>query len=800
MVSLPPGSSLGRYRIVETLGRGGMATVFRAHDPSLDRSVAIKVLRSYEAPDPKFTARFTREAQTIANLRHPNILQVYDFGEDKGFSYIVSELVTGGTLYDKLRGRSLPLDEVLRYIRPLADALDDAHSQGVIHRDIKPGNILLDAEERPILADFGLARIVASTHLTRAQEALGTPEYMSPEQALGAEADHRSDLYAFGIVIYQMLLGATPFHADQIASTMMAHVHQPVPMPTVLNPGLEPRTEATLLKALAKDPNDRFQSAGQLIEALDPEGSPRLQAPESGVPLATTFVGEGQIPVAKPSDTPAATGRPRWLRLLEVAAGVAAVAIIVVVVLAIRSGSEDKGEPAPSTATEAGAATTEVQQTLVTEAGVATGEVESTGRLTETVTQEAQSTPYLTLAELAAELQATMSRAEATVISLRGLVPDSDREPVFRTREQLESITRDLFEREDLRQRVSETGELYTVLGLMKSNQNLEEILIELQSQQVYSLFDDVDDVTYVLSDAATIGPAEELAYATAYMSGLLQDTFNLYEMRNSASEASFDQARALDAMLRGDLYQVAQGYVSTVFTRDQLAELSRPLPQNLMASAPAVVLKANRFLDVDGGNFVTAIYDAAGSWEGVNEAYRRPPVSTEQILHPEKYFTGEEPANTFLPDLSASLGRGWSQASVNTLGEFVLRTHLEEYLNEDQAAAAATGWGGDRYSLLHGPNGERLLVAIIRWDTLKDSIEFFEAYQEFGRAKAQATDARVTVLDETAWLLESPKQTTFLGRSEDSIFLVLGDGRATVGRILERMDTLLEARDEPAP
>ena len=162
MVSIPPGSSLGRYRVIEQLGRGGMATVFRCHDPNLDRYVAVKVLPSFHTDDPTFTARFSQEAQTVAKLNHPNILQIYDFGEDKGFTYIVSELVPGGDLQDMLEGTAMPALDVLKFMGPLAEALDFAHAAGIIHRDLKPANVLLDDDGRPILADFGLARMLGS--------------------------------------------------------------------------------------------------------------------------------------------------------------------------------------------------------------------------------------------------------------------------------------------------------------------------------------------------------------------------------------------------------------------------------------------------------------------------------------------------------------------------------------------------------------------------------------------------------------------------------------------------------------
>ena len=219
-----------------------MATVFRCHDPNLDRYVAVKVLPSYHQEDPTFVGRFAQEAQTIAKLSHPNILQVFDFGEDKGFSFIVTELVGGGDLQDRLKGEPLGGQETLKWMGPLAGALDFAHARGIVHRDIKPANVLISDDDRPILADFGLARMLESAiRFTQAQQALGTPEYMAPEQAMGADADHRTDLYALGVMIYQMLVGQTPYRADTPAATLMAHVHKPLPLPTALNPSIEPQ-------------------------------------------------------------------------------------------------------------------------------------------------------------------------------------------------------------------------------------------------------------------------------------------------------------------------------------------------------------------------------------------------------------------------------------------------------------------------------------------------------------------------------------------------------------------------------
>ena len=266
--SLLPGSTLGRYQVVEAIGRGGMASVFRAHDPELNRFVAIKVLPSFHADDPTFVQRFRQEAQAVARLSHPNVIQVHDFGEDKGFSYIVMELVTGGTLRDRM-GRRMPLTEAMGLIVPLAAALDYAHQRGVIHRDIKPTNVLLDPDGRPLLSDFGLARLLEnSAGLTRPDTIMGTPEYMAPELALGQRADQRADLYALGIIIYQMLLGKTPFKSDTPSTTLMAQIHSPVPLPSAEDPEFDPMLELALIKALAKDPNDRYQSSSDLVDGL----------------------------------------------------------------------------------------------------------------------------------------------------------------------------------------------------------------------------------------------------------------------------------------------------------------------------------------------------------------------------------------------------------------------------------------------------------------------------------------------------------------------------------------------------
>jgi len=331
--SLSPGTRLGRYQVVEQIGRGGMTTVFQALDPELNRHVAVKVLPSFQTEDPTFVERFRLEAQAVASLNHPNITQVYDYGEDKGFSYIVMEYLTGGTLHDRL-GRPITLTGVLSLMAPVGEALDYAHGQGIVHRDVKPSNILLDADGRPKLSDFGLARLLeGSPGLTRGSAVVGTPEYMSPEQVMGRPADQKSDLYALGIVIYQMLLGQVPFRGETSAATLMAHIHQPVPRPSTLDPTIEPRVEALLLRALAKNPDDRYQSASEMVQSLALVSGQRIEAHVGDATQATVVQPSGptrETGISQPEPTPTRTRR--WL---IVGAGMAAV---VATLLAVAGG------------------------------------------------------------------------------------------------------------------------------------------------------------------------------------------------------------------------------------------------------------------------------------------------------------------------------------------------------------------------------------------------------------------------------------------------------------------------------
>ena len=298
-MTIQPGGRLGSYEIVEKIGAGGMGAVYKAYQAALGRFVAIKVLPPQTAGDPAFADRFAQEAKAIGKLRHPNIVTAFDFAHEGDVAYLVSEFIDGGTLADQL-GTPLPLDYAIGILTPIAAALDYAHARGIVHRDIKPQNILMTRDGMPVLTDFGLAKIVGpGSGMTQAGSLMGTAEYIAPECAAGAEvAGPAADQYALGLIAYQMLVGRHPFPADNPLSALMAHVHKAVPIPSSLGVTLPPGTEAALLKSLSKRPEERFARNSDLVRAL------------AGSALAgSAFGGLGTMPPAAPS-MPGAAGRP----------------------------------------------------------------------------------------------------------------------------------------------------------------------------------------------------------------------------------------------------------------------------------------------------------------------------------------------------------------------------------------------------------------------------------------------------------------------------------------------------------
>ena len=283
-MSLSEGFQLGPYRIRDRIGRGGMATVYRAHHAALDRDVAIKVLPDFFAEDESYRERFQQEARSVARLKHPNILNVFDFGQEWGVTYLVLELVEGGTLAERL-GRPIDLEDVIRFMRPIAGALDYAHSQGVLHRDIKPSNILVHRDGTPVLADFGLATMADSPRkLTASGTVLGTPEYMSPEQAAGEPIGPASDRYSFAVVAYEMLTGRVPFEAETPAAVLLSHINRTVPPTRELVGEVSSHIESALRKALAKTAIERFDRASQFVTALTPAAWVHRERRDSIVP------------------------------------------------------------------------------------------------------------------------------------------------------------------------------------------------------------------------------------------------------------------------------------------------------------------------------------------------------------------------------------------------------------------------------------------------------------------------------------------------------------------------------------
>ncbi|HZT08870.1 MAG TPA: protein kinase [Chloroflexota bacterium] len=272
------GRVLGQYTIIELLGRGGMATVYKGYQAALDRQVAVKVLDPYLARDPGFAERFRREALSIAGLEHPNILPVYDFGEEGGVSYIVMQLVPGGTLQDRMRD-VLPLGWSVDICGQVARALDHAHARNIVHRDVKPANVLLRDGDWALLGDFGIAKMLGSgAKLTGTGLGVGTPAYLSPEQAQGLAVDSRSDVYSLGMTLFEMLGGTVAYAGDTPLAVILKQINDPVPSIRAVRPEIPQGVDDVLQRALAKRSEDRFPTAGAFADALRRAAAPSGRA------------------------------------------------------------------------------------------------------------------------------------------------------------------------------------------------------------------------------------------------------------------------------------------------------------------------------------------------------------------------------------------------------------------------------------------------------------------------------------------------------------------------------------------
>jgi serine/threonine-protein kinase len=260
---------IGRYEIEGELGAGGMATIYLALDPFMKRKVAIKVLPRQFTHDPQFRIRFQREAEVIAALEHPHIVAIYDIGEDDDQPYIVMRFMTGGTLLQRVRAKPLAVAELAPTVNRIAEALDEAHAQNVVHRDLKPSNILFDGKGHAYLSDFGIAKVSEAAATFTGTGVIGTPEYMSPEQARGIkDLDGRSDVYSLGVVIFHALTGQLPYKADTPMGAAVAHITEPVPNILTVRPDLPPACDRIIRCAMAKNPDDRYPTAGELAYDL----------------------------------------------------------------------------------------------------------------------------------------------------------------------------------------------------------------------------------------------------------------------------------------------------------------------------------------------------------------------------------------------------------------------------------------------------------------------------------------------------------------------------------------------------
>jgi len=262
------GTTLGPYRVLEQIGLGGMATVYKAYQPGIERLVALKILPAHYAQGPLFVQRFEQEARLIARLEHPSIIPIYDFGSQDGTTYLVMRYLQAGTVKDILERGSLSLTDTAKLIGEIAAALDHAHANGIIHRDVKPSNILVDKQGNAYLTDFGIAKVLEGTSELTGSAMLGTPAYMAPEQTLSKPVTPQTDVYSLGVMLYEMATGKPPFEAETPMAVALMHINEALPLPRQANPNLSEAVELVILKALAKDPADRYQSAGELAKAF----------------------------------------------------------------------------------------------------------------------------------------------------------------------------------------------------------------------------------------------------------------------------------------------------------------------------------------------------------------------------------------------------------------------------------------------------------------------------------------------------------------------------------------------------
>jgi serine/threonine-protein kinase len=361
-VSIQPGTKLGPYEVQEFIGQGAMGFVYKAYHSQLERTGAVKVLQGL-AFSPDVVARFRHEAQAIAQMRHSNIVNVYDFGEFEGTPYMIVEYVPGGNLAGRMGHGPLDHATALRFLRGIGAALDYAHSQGIVHRDVKPANVLLERDETPVLADFGLAKLLLGSSVkSLTGVTTGTPAYMAPEQVTGHEVGPAADRYSLATIAYEMLTGSIPFEGQGVLELLYAHVHMDPALPSSLTPELSPSVDAVILKGLAKEPRARWGSCeafvNALAAALGAKAPPLVERTIVMAPPVDRI--DTTVPFASPPATvpspvwpPAVEARRRSRRRRYVIAAIAVLALLALIVgiggyVLANSPSSPRPTPSPS--------------------------------------------------------------------------------------------------------------------------------------------------------------------------------------------------------------------------------------------------------------------------------------------------------------------------------------------------------------------------------------------------------------------------------------------------------------------
>ena len=397
------------------------------------------------------------------------------------------------------------------------------------------------------------------------------------------------------------------------------------------------------------------------------------------------------------------------------------------------------------------------------------------------------------ISEALAQLEGMKDRAHTHVANLRGIENPPHVPTDLRTREQLCGITKGFYRRKEIRDKLFEAEELYKTLGLMTEDQSLEDIVLALQLRQVSALLDDRTGEVYVLSDAADITPELELSYAMAYTGGLLQALFDVASLSDRTTDTS-DRFRAVSALISGDIAMVAGGYPLNETSNATNSQPGDTGQAAALENTPTIVRKLSLFPRNEGKWFVEDLFFNSNSWDTVNRAYDSPPVSTEQVLHAEKYLANELPVPVSLKGFPTLMSAGWSLTAQDTIGEFLLKSYLEEHLSGDQAEKAAAGWGGDTYILMSNAKLGRLLVGLFTFDTVSDAQEFYSAFEDFMAAATEGTNTEVRPADTSImWVTEGGK-SVFLGQKLPSAFIIISDDFEAVMEAGNNLVTIMKS------